>query len=1031
MEERKVLWEDLAFHHDSPSFRNKSWMIMGDFNEILDGVESSRFENMGRITGGMREFQSLILHCQLTDMAYQGPKYTWCNKRENGVICKKLDRVLLNEVALRRFSNAYSVFEAGGCSDHMRCKVQLLASSEKIKRPFKYINAIGSIPSFLPMVQTYWDSTERLFHSTSAMFRFSKKLKGLKPLIRELGREKLGNLTKRAKEAFDLLCERQNVTLVNPSEGAVKEEAEAYGKWLHVASLEEDFLKQRAKLFWLDVGDKNNKTFHRAIKSRQAQNMIREIRCANGCVVNQHSEIKKEAEDFFAHFLNQIPENYKGVNEDELEDLLKFRCSMDDCNLLEAEVTAEEIRKVLFAMPSYKSPGPDGFSCEFFKTSWSIISQDFVIAVQSVFRFGFLPKGVNSTILALVPKKLDSMEMKDYRPIACCNVLYKVVSKILANRLKVLLPRIIAETQSAFVKGRLLMENVLLASELVKNYHKDTVTPRCLMKIDISKAFDSVQWDFVLKSLSVLGFPEKYIHWIKLCITSPSFSVQVNGDLAGYFQSSRGLRQGCSLSPYLFVLCMNVLSMKIDKAVEENKFKFHPGCKSLSITHLCFADDLMVFVEGSKRSIEGALSVFEEFEVWSGLRISLEKSTIYMAGVEEVEKCSIMTNFPFAVGELPVRYLGLPLMTQSMRSQDWLPLLERIRSKVCSWTCRFMSYAGRLQLINSVLLSIANFWLAVFRLPSACVKEVEQICAAFLWTGPSLKTKSAKVAWSDVCCTKNEGGLGIRNLREVNRVNGLKLIWRLLTGDSLWGKWIKANLLKGKNFWEVKSTTQVGSWIWRKTLKLREVAKRFYRREVGNGRHISFWFDSWSDKGALFDVLGPRGVIEMGVRRDATLAEAILAVRRRRRHRTGVLNVIEAELHIIASNLVPEKEDSNLWRGKTGFKQKFSTMETWYLLRESKNPVSWARAIWFPHATPKFAFMAWVSIRDRMPTLDKMAIWSRGLDTVCVLCKNASESRSHLFFQYGSMLQKGYCVVPILQIGLESLRSFQMRKGRR
>ena len=435
--------------------------------------------------------------------------------------------------------------------------------------------------------------------------------------------------------------------------------------------------------------------------------------------------------------------------------------------------------------------------------------------------------------------------MKDYRPIACCNVLYKVVSKILANRLKVLLPRIISETQSAFVKGRRLMENVLLASELVKNYHKDTVTPRCLMKIDISKAFDSVQWDFVLKSLSVLGFPEKYVHWIKLCITSPSFSVQVNGDLAGYFQSSRGLRQGCSLSPYLFVLCMNVLSMKIDIAVEEKKFKFHPGCKNLSIRHLCFADDLMVFVEGSKKSIEGALSVFEVFEGWSGLRISLEKSTIYMAGIEEAEKRSIMKNFPFAVGELPVRYLGLPLMTQSMRQQDCLPLLKRIRSKVCSWTCRFLSYAGRIQLINYVLLSIANFWLAVFRLLSACVKEVEQICAAFLWTGSNLKTKSAKVAWSDVCCSKNEGGLGIRNLREVNKVNGLKLIWRLLSGDSLWGKWIKANLLKGRNFWEVKFTTQVGSWMWRKTLKLRDVAKKFYRREVGNGRHISFWFDIW------------------------------------------------------------------------------------------------------------------------------------------------------------------------------------------
>ena len=267
-------------------------------------------------------------------------------------------------------------------------------------------------------------------------------------------------------------------------------------------------------------------------------------------------------------------------------------------------------------MPNNKSTGPDGFPYEFFKTTWSVLAHDFTVAVQSVLKFGFLPKEVNSTILALIPKKkLDSLEMRDYRLIACCNILYKVVSKILANRLKELLPNIISENQFAFVKGRLLMENVLLASELIKDYHRDSVTPRCVMKIDISKAFDSVQWMFVLKSLRALGIHEKFIHWIKLFIASPSFLVQVNGDLAGYFQSSGGLRQGCSLSPYLFVMCMNLLSQKIDRAVEERKFKFHLRCQSHSLTHLYFADDLMVFVEGSKESIEGALTMFDEFEL--------------------------------------------------------------------------------------------------------------------------------------------------------------------------------------------------------------------------------------------------------------------------------------------------------------------------------------------------------------------------------------------------------------------------------
>lgn len=145
--------------------------------------------------------------------------------------------------------------------------------------------------------------------------------------------------------------------------------------------------------------------------------------------------------------------------------------------------------------------------------------------------------------------------------------------------------------------------------------------------------------------------------------------MQVNGDLVGYFQSERGLRHGCSLSPYLFIMCMNVLTWNIAKVAQEKKFRFHTRCQALSLSHLCFADDLMVFVEGSKESIEGALLVFDEFEVWSGISIGLEKSNVYMAGVSEIEKSRILTNFPFAVGDLPVQYLGLPLMKQAMRKK--------------------------------------------------------------------------------------------------------------------------------------------------------------------------------------------------------------------------------------------------------------------------------------------------------------------------------------------------------------------------
>lgn len=154
----------------------------------------------------------------------------------------------------------------------------------------------------------------------------------------------------------------------------------------------------------------------------------------------------------------------------------------------------------MFAIPNEKSPGPDGYTAEFYKSVWSIIGSEFVIAVRAFFEKGFLPKGVNTTIMTLIPKVTGAKRMKDYCPISCCNFLYEVISKIIANRLKKLLPDFISLNQSAFVKDRLLIENIMLATELVKDYHKDTVSRRCEIKVDISQAFDSVQWPFLFNT---------------------------------------------------------------------------------------------------------------------------------------------------------------------------------------------------------------------------------------------------------------------------------------------------------------------------------------------------------------------------------------------------------------------------------------------------------------------------------------------------------------------------------------------------
>ncbi|XP_018448790.1 uncharacterized protein LOC108820333 [Raphanus sativus] len=184
-------------------------------------------------------------------------------------------------------------------------------------------------------------------------------------------------------------------------------------------------------------------------------------------------------------------------------------------------------------------------------------------------------------------------------------------------------------------------------------------------------------------------------------------------------------------------------------------------------------------------------------------------------------------------------------------------------------------------------------------------------------------------------------------------------------------------------------------------LKLRIEAKLFYQKEVGNGRHISFWFDTWLMRGPLWDLLGLRGIIDMGVSRYVTLEDVGRNSRRRRRHRTDLLNDIEGELSIIVSKLRPEKEDVSIWRGKSGFKKTFYSHETWLLLRESKPKFTWACGVWFPQHKPKYAFIIWLSMKNILSTLNRVAKWSQGVVTTCILCKAAIETRSHLFFDCG------------------------------
>ncbi|CAN1182863.1 LINE-1 retrotransposable element ORF2 protein [Linum perenne] len=412
-------------------------------------------------------------------------------------------------------------------------------------------------------------------------------------------------------------------------------------------------------------------------------------------------------------------------------------------------IADDEIKAALFSISSEKAPSPDGYNALFFKHSWEVVKVDVILAARRFFEKCSLPKYVNSILLALIPKKFNAADMKDCKPISCCNVMYKVISKVLANRLSKVLPSLISPAQTAFIKGRNIGYGILLAHELLKGYNRSGISPRCGMKIDLMKAFDSIEWEFVFETLKSMNFLDQFVDWIAECFHASMLSVNVNGTSMGYFPAKRGLRQGDPISPYLFVISMEVLSCLFDHSVASKRYHLHPQCKGVSLTHLSFADDLLVFSKANREVIEEVTVILNKFHQLSGLIFNLDKSYIYTAGVDREVEDDLVATSGFCKGALPFRYLGVPLTAGKLKKCDCKALIDRITSRVTDWKAKHLSYAGKRQLIETVIGGTMQYWMSHFVLPSGLIKDVERLCNDFLW-GRTESHSRAKVAWQVV-----------------------------------------------------------------------------------------------------------------------------------------------------------------------------------------------------------------------------------------------------------------------------------------
>ncbi|XP_021996237.1 uncharacterized protein LOC110893435 [Helianthus annuus] len=530
---------------------------------------------------------------------------------------------------------------------------------------------------------------------------------------------------------------------------------------------EERFLKQKSKVEWLRVGDSNSAYFHMSLKSRNHRSCIDVITDANG-TSHEGDNVPDALVNHYENFLG-----YQGhVSLDPSPELFTKKLDTEVASNMVRPITLEEIKSAMFAIGNDKAPGPDGFTAAFFKNAWDIVGSDISNAVLDFFNTGKLLKQLNHMLLILVPK-------------------------------------ITTPSRSAFVPGRKISDNILLTQELMHNYHRN-FGPRCAFKVDIQKAYDTVDWDSSHKFWWVLVFIELW---------------------------------------------------------------FHNKCEKQHIVNLCFADDLFLFARGDVDSARCIMNSLKDFSKMSGLVPSSQKSTGFFCNVPDHVKMAIMSTIPFMEVKLPVRYLGVPLLSTRLLYKDCNILVERLDQRIHNWKNKLLSFACRLQLIISVLSAMHVYWSSVFILPARIIHDLEAKMRNFLWSQGSFQHGKAKVSWKSICVPKLEGGLGIRQIGDVNKALMVSHVWSILTScESLWVAWIHSSRLKGRNFWDCKAVPNC-CWSWRKLLQLWSLVRGYIWSRIGDGRRTSAWHANWSAIGPLSSFLSARVIIREGFSLQATVAD--------------------------------------------------------------------------------------------------------------------------------------------------------------
>ncbi|GAU47037.1 hypothetical protein TSUD_239950 [Trifolium subterraneum] len=522
-----------------------------------------------------------------------------------------------------RFLRGFSYWEVSwmrGLSDH--CPLVLSADEEDWgPRPSRMLKCWKDVPGYYKFVRDKWNSFQV---DGWGGYVLKEKLKKIKLELKDWHMSHTQNLPSRIESLKDRLA----VLDEKGEEAALVEEelAELHGITSDIHSLSRlhtSICWQQSRSRWLKEGDANTKYFHSVLASRRRGNSISSLQEGSRTVEGVAS-IREAVVTHFASHFKAVSIDRPGV------DNLAFKqLNQVEVNSLIKPFSMEEVKVVVWDCDSFKSPGPDGVNFGFLKDFWNELKGDIMRFIVEFHRNGKLTKDLNATFIALIPKVDSPQHLTDFRPISLVGSLYKILAKVLANRLRLVVGSVISESQSAFIKGRQILDGILIANEVVDEARRSN-KELMLFKVDFEKAYDSVDWGYLDVVMGRMGFPTLWRKWIRECVCTATASALVNGSPTDEFPLESGLRQGDPLSPFLFLLAAEGLHVLMEAMVERNLFNgYNVGVATpVLVSHLQFADDTLLMGTKSWANVRALRAVLVLFETMSGLKVNFNKSML-------------------------------------------------------------------------------------------------------------------------------------------------------------------------------------------------------------------------------------------------------------------------------------------------------------------------------------------------------------------------------------------------------------------